>query len=156
MHPDIPSGTNKICPKTKIRVDRDARVNTCRNQARKEERETIALSACLEATVLPQVIQGRDLMECMGAMSQKGLNQGCSALTSLRRQTRPSFCKSRTFRSLLNQGLVHSRVWRRKQKCPSPGFLLLSAVLRVRGRFQNPRQTPVRTKVWLKRFPRHG
>ena len=33
------------------------------------------------------------------------------------------------------------------------GFLLLSAVLRVRGRKQNPRQTPVRTKVRSKRFP---
>ena len=32
-------------------------------------------------------------------------------------------------------------------------FLLLSAVLRFRGRKQNPRQTPVRTKVRLKRFP---
>ena len=33
-------------------------------------------------------------------------------------------------------------------------FLLISAVLRVRGRFQNPRQTPVRTKLRLKRFPK--
>ena len=33
------------------------------------------------------------------------------------------------------------------------GFLLLSAVSRVWGRFQNPRQTPVRTKLRLKRFP---
>ena len=32
-------------------------------------------------------------------------------------------------------------------------FLLISAVLRVQGRFQNPRQTPVRTKLRLKRFP---
>ena len=34
-------------------------------------------------------------------------------------------------------------------------FLLISAVLRVRERFQNPRQTPVRTKLRLKRFPKH-
>ena len=33
-------------------------------------------------------------------------------------------------------------------------FLLLSAVLRVRGRFQNPRQTLVRTKLRLKYFPK--
>ena len=32
-------------------------------------------------------------------------------------------------------------------------FLLISAVPRVQGRFQNPRQTPVRTKLRLKRFP---
>ena len=32
-------------------------------------------------------------------------------------------------------------------------ILLISAVLRVQGRFQNPRQTPVRTKLRLKRFP---
>ena len=35
-------------------------------------------------------------------------------------------------------------------------FLLLSAVLRGRGRFQNPRQTPVRTKLRLKRLPSSG
>ena len=34
-------------------------------------------------------------------------------------------------------------------------FLLISAVLRVRGRFQNPRQTPVRTNLRLKRFPKY-
>ena len=33
-------------------------------------------------------------------------------------------------------------------------FLLLSAVLRVRGRSQNPRRTPVRTKLRLKRLPK--
>ena len=33
-------------------------------------------------------------------------------------------------------------------------FLLLYAVLRVRERFQNPRLSPVRTKLGLKRFPR--
>ena len=33
-------------------------------------------------------------------------------------------------------------------------FLLLSAASRVRGRFQNPRQTPVHTKLRLKRFPK--
>ena len=27
-----------------------------------------------------------------------------------------------SLRSLLNQGLVHTRVWRRFQKCPFPGF----------------------------------
>ena len=32
-------------------------------------------------------------------------------------------------------------------------LLLLAAFLSVRGRFQNPRQTPVRTKLRLKRFP---
>ena len=34
-----------------------------------------------------------------------------------------------------------------------PDFLLISAVLRARGRFQNPRQTLVRTNLRLKRFP---
>ena len=48
----------------------------------------------------------------------------------------------RELRSLLNQGLVHTRVWRRKQSALFQDFLLLSAGLRVRGRFQNPRQTP--------------
>ena len=33
-------------------------------------------------------------------------------------------------------------------------FLVISAVLKVRGRFQKPRQTPVRTKLRLKRFPK--
>ena len=33
------------------------------------------------------------------------------------------------------------------------GFLLISAVLRLQERFQNPRQTPVRTKFRLKRSP---
>ena len=41
-----------------------------------------------------------------------------------------------------------------KIEVPFPqDFLLLVAVLRVRGRFQNPRQTPVRTKLRLKLFP---
>ena len=58
------------------------------------------------------------------------------------------------FRSLLNQGFLHTGIWHRKQKCPFPGFLLISAVLRVQRQFQNPRQTPVRTKLRLKRFPK--
>ena len=51
--------------------------------------------------------------------------------------------------------VVHTRAWRRKLKRPfSSSFFvpLLSGVLRVRGRFQNLRQTPVRTKLRLKRF----
>ena len=62
-------------------------------------------------------------------------------------------------KSLLFSDLFWTRVW-----CiPEFGagfksalfhdFLLLSAVLRVRGRIQNPRRTPVRTKLRLKRFP---
>ena len=56
-------------------------------------------------------------------------------------------------RSLLNQGLVHTRV--RRKKAPfSRTFSFFSAVLRVRGRFQNPSQTLVCTKLRLKRFPK--
>ena len=52
---------------------------------------------------------------------------------------------SGVFRSLLNQGLVHTRVWRRKQRRPFRDCLHISAVLRVRGRKQN--QSPACTKV---------
>ena len=58
------------------------------------------------------------------------------------------------FRSLLNQGLVHTRVWHRKQKCPFPGvFSLFQQVRRFKGDFKNPCQTPVCTELQLKRFP---
>ena len=57
--------------------------------------------------------------------------------------------QARNLRSLLNQGLVHTRDCRRKQVPFSVTFLLLSAVLRARGRKQNPRQAPVHTKKSL-------
>ena len=60
----------------------------------------------------------------------------------------------KSFRFLLNQGLVHTRIWRRNKSALFQDFLLVSSVLRVRGRFQNPRQTPVRAKLRLKRFPK--
>ena len=40
----------------------------------------------------------------------------------------------------------------KKKSAPFQDFLFLSAVSRVRGRFQNPRQTPVRSKLRLKTF----
>ena len=60
----------------------------------------------------------------------------------------PSTVLCTALRSLLNQGLVHTRVWRRENKSRLfQDFLLLSAVLRLQWRFQNLRQTPVRTQT---------
>ena len=44
--------------------------------------------------------------------------------------------------------------YRRNESDLFQNVLLPAAVLRVRGRFQDLRRTPVRTKLWLKRFPR--
>ena len=48
--------------------------------------------------------------------------------------------------SLLHQGLVHTRVWRRKYSALFQDYLLLSAVLRVRGRFKTRAQTRQRAE----------
>ena len=57
-------------------------------------------------------------------------------------------------RSLSTQGLLHTEFGAENKSALFQDFLLLSAVLRVRGRFHNPRQTLVRTKLRLKCFPR--
>ena len=65
----------------------------------------------------------------------------------------------KTISSDYNSDLFWTRVWcipgfgAENKSALFQDFLLVSAVLRVQGRFQNPRQTPVRTKLRLKRFP---
>ena len=48
---------------------------------------------------------------------------------------------------------MHTRVWRKKYKCPFPGFSSSFCSLEGLRAISRPHQTPVRTKLRLKRFP---